>query len=227
MKRIAVVGLAAGLLGLCGCIPGMNLPGVGPSAAQQEVDGLKNAELPYMTMFHDSPAVGQFAIRKDAAGNETTCCIVGGKAGAWEVEERRPCYSDKKLGIVILRVVDDKGLVSKACAAELKKADKLPVGVALKVGKKPEAGKATGEAPKSTQEKGPEVAGLGTTKVIVEVQGKPAASYMAKGAFFGQAMETPNPLGGLVKSEYDGKVAIELVKQGVDAELCKPTVTMP
>jgi hypothetical protein len=242
MRKFAGLAVAAGLLLAVGCMGGgvPGVPGAGggksggggkaKSAAQNEVEGLANAEQSYMVMFHKKPAVGQFATKKDMMGNETTWVVVGGKSGAWEVEERRPCYSDKNLKVVILRVIDDKGLVKKACAAELKKdAKELPVGIALKIGKKPEtSGKTTGrKGPKPKEEKGPDVAGLKTRKIIMTVSGKEAVTYMAKDAYFAVAMEYPSPKGGAVKSEYDGKVSFELLKQGVDKDLAKPTVKMP
>jgi len=239
MKKLLLSVLSVGLFLTAGCMgSGMPaVPGAGgsggasktKSAAQNEVEGLANVEQPYMIMFHKSPKVGQFATKK-MAGMETTWVVVGGKAGAWVVEERRPCYADKNLKVVIQRVVDDKGLVKKACAAELKKdAKELPVGVALKVGKKPASGKATTtkEGPRPKEAAGPKVAGLKTRKLIMDVGGKKSVTYMAKGAFFAMGMEYKNPKGGAVKSEYDGNVSFELLKQGVDADLGKPSVKMP
>jgi hypothetical protein len=243
MRKVLLSVLAVGLLAVCGCMGGgmPGVPGAGgskggggssgggktKSAAQTEVEGLAAVEQPYMVMFHKNPKVGQFATKK-MGGMEYTYAVVGGKSGEWVVEERRPCFSDKSLTVVIQKVVDNKGLVKKACAAELKKdAKELPVGVALKVGKKPET-KTTGKKGKAPKEEaGPEVAGLKTRKLIMDVAGKKAISYMSKEAFFAMAMEHPSKKGGAVKSEYDGNVSFELLKQGVDKELAKPTVKMP
>jgi hypothetical protein len=238
MKKLLLSGLAVSLFLAAGCMGGgLPVPGAGgpgakggkaENAAQTAVKNMANTPTQYMVMFHKKPAVGQF-ITKTMGGMETTWAVVGGKSGAWVVEERRPCYSDKTLTIVIQRVVDNKGLVKSACAAELKKdAKELPTGLALKIGEKPAAGKTTGKkGPKMKEAAGPEVAGLKTRTLTMEIGGKEVVSFMAKKAFFAIAMEYPSPKGGAVKSKYDGKVSFELLKQGVDKDLAKPTVKMP
>ena len=105
MRKVLLSVLAVGLLAVCGCMGG-GMPGVpgaggskgggakgGKSAAQTEVEGLAAVDQQYAVMFHKNPKVGQFATKK-MGGMEYTWAVVGGKSGAWVIEERRPCYSD-------------------------------------------------------------------------------------------------------------------------------------
>ncbi len=229
MSRVTRLSPVLGLLAVC-WISASGLSQAGQSKVQMEMAGLKYAPQHFAMTFHEKPEIGQFAIKKNMMGKKTTWCVVGGKAGAWEVEERRQSFMDPKGVIVILRIVDDKGNVSRACCAEFKK-DSVVTGEELKVTKKPEPKK--GEKPKEKpkpkykEEEGPEVAGLKTRKITMKAGGKDVVTCMSKKALFAIYLETPSKLGGAVKSTYDGKVTIELEKQGTDKKAYTRSVKMP
>ena len=213
MRSLCAALLACSLALTTGCIGGIGIPGLGADPVAQHIDSMKsNAMVMYYVNFHASPKVGQFAVIKDGLG-ETWYGIVGGKAGAWEVEKRYTVPgSDKKAAL--LMIVDDKGLVSKAYAAPYDaEAKEKPEAVEVKVMEKPKPQKAgeaaKGPEPKWSKEK---VGDVETDKMELDK----VIIWYSKTALFAAYLdtETPDPHGGMLKMSYDGKVSSELIKSG-------------
>ncbi len=213
--RLMFPALAAALALSTGCMDSMSRlnPVGGSDPVAQQVDMMKsNAMVPYVVPFHASPKVGQYAVYKDGMG-ETWYGIVGGKAGAWELEKRSPIAgSDKQL--TTLMVVDDKGSVQKAYAGPYVADAKEPAAATeVKVMEKPK------DQPAATATKGPEptwskdkIEGEEVDKMTLDK----TQMWMSPKAYFASylAVEKPDPRGGAIRTSYDGKVVSERVKQG-------------
>ena len=217
MRIIPLALLAGAIACTAGCIGGIGIPGMAPDPVAQHIDTMKsNAMVMYFINFHASPKVGQFAVIKDGQG-ESWYGIVGGQAGAWEVEKRYDVPGADKKKAALLMIVDDKGLVSKAYAAPYDaEAKEKPEGVEVKVMEKPKPQAATGEAakgpePKWSKEK---VGDVETDRMDLDK----TTIWYSKTALFAAYldMEKPDPRGGMLKMSYDGKVMSELVKSGED-----------
>ncbi|MDA3961600.1 MAG: hypothetical protein PF961_12475 [Planctomycetota bacterium] len=222
-----IICLAALVVALftAGCMGDLAARAMGPDPAQQQIDMMKdNAMVPYFVNFHKDPAVGQFAVYKNAMGEEWYG-IVGGKDGAWLVEKRSP-QPGQDFTIALLMTVDNEGYISTAYAAEYDaEAEEAPVGTEVKVMAKPEPVKVDGTAPagpKPTWSKD-KAGDLACEKMTLD---KSEIWYSPKAQFgWMLATETPMDKGGMVKMAYDGSVNIELVKQGT--EELEPSMTMP
>ncbi len=137
--RLMLPALAAALALTTGCMDSVSRLTGGADPVAQQVDMMKsNAMVPYVVPFHASPAVGQYAVYKDAMG-ETWYGVVGGAAGAWQLEKRAPIVgSDKTIATVM--IVDDQGNVKKAYAGPYVADAKEPVvATEVKVMEKPAA----------------------------------------------------------------------------------------
>jgi hypothetical protein len=215
MRRTALIVSSLAMLASAGCFGGLadRFNPLGPNPVTQQIDTMKStACVPYVIAFHPKPAVGQFAVTKDAGG-ESWMGIVDGKAGAWIVEKRAVVPgSDKQMTTVMQ--VDDQGLVAKAWAAPYAAdAKEKPKAEAVKVMEKPApaaAGAASGPEPKWSKET---VDGKALDRCDM---GETTCWYSAEALFAHMLDGAPVPQGGIVKTAYQGTVVSEITKQGSD-----------
>lgn len=215
MRRTALIAASLAALASAGCFGGLadRLNPLGPNPVTQQIDSMKsNAMVMYVIPFHPSPAVGQFAVTKTAAG-ESWIGIVDGKAGAWIVEKREVVGgSDKQIATIM--EVDDKGQVAKAYAAPYAAdAKEKPKAEVVKVMEKPAP--QSGTAPAGPQPKWSKETVEG--KELDRCDMDKSTVWYSKDALFAQMLAgEPVPQGGIVRVAYEGKVVSETIKQGSD-----------
>lgn len=219
MRLFTLSLLAMSTLALSGCFDSaMRMVGLGgDDPIQQQIDTMASTPMvPYFVNFHKNPEVGQWAKYKGYAGEEWYG-IVGGESDAWLVEKRYAplAMQGNKDQVSLILKVNDKGSVSQAWAGKYDpKAEEMAEAIEVKIMAKPAPTDATasaGEAPKPKWTKG-KAAGLDCDVMELDK----SKMWYSKEAYFSWMLDIDKPMekGGIVKSQYDGKVTTEMLKQG-------------